>query len=64
MIICKRCGWLIPVDCTCHWQTDELSVTRLKGVVESRHRESVARAYVSGWPVQNAPADQERPAAG
>jgi hypothetical protein len=57
MIICQRCGWLIPVDCTC--RTDELSQARLKGVVEDRHQESVDLAYRSGWPTEHAPGDSE-----
>jgi hypothetical protein len=50
MIICDRCGWLIPTDCTCRRHSDELSVVRLQGVVADRHRKSVERAYESGWP--------------
>jgi len=57
MIICERCGWLIPTDCTCRRKADELSVARLKGLVADRHRESVARAYESGWPDGSAPGD-------
>jgi hypothetical protein len=64
MNICMRCGWLIPNDCTCRRQADELSAVRLKGVVASRHRASVARAYRSGWPAERAPDDQEDAAAG
>lgn len=65
MIICERCGWLIPVDCTCcRPRTDELSVAALKRVVANRHRESVARAYRSGWPGWSAAADRRRRAAG
>ena len=62
MTICDRCGWLIPTDCTCRRQRDELSVAGLRRVVAERHREAVARAYASGWAV---PADDgERRAAG
>ena len=58
MTICRRCGWLIPTDCTCRGQTDQLSAVRLKDLVEKRHRESVARAYESGWAVRSVPAEQ------
>ncbi|GAA1232401.1 hypothetical protein GCM10009608_79960 [Pseudonocardia alaniniphila] len=64
MIICVRCGWLIPNDCTCRRQADELSTVRLKGVVADRHRASVARACKSGWPAERAPVDREDTAAG
>jgi hypothetical protein len=56
MIICERCGWLVPVDCTCHRGTDELSRVRLRSEVADRHREAVRRAHRSGWPGGNAPA--------
>ena len=62
MTICQRCGWLIPVDCTC--RTDQLSLARLKGVVEDRHRESVTLAYTSGWPVDRVSDEPECGAAG
>ena len=61
MIICERCGWLIPNDCTCRRQRDELSVAGLRRVVAERHRQAVARAYASGWA---ASPDEERRAAG
>jgi hypothetical protein len=53
MIICERCGWLIADDCTCRRRADSLSVVRAKGVVDNRHRESVARAYAAGWPARS-----------
>jgi hypothetical protein len=59
MIICERCGWFIPTDCTCRRELDELSVLRLKHVVADRHRQSVARARESGWPVRSALIDPE-----
>ena len=64
MIICTRCGWLIPTDCTCRREADQLSAARLKGVVADRHRASVARATKSGWPVERAPVDEEGAEAG
>ena len=64
MTICERCGWLIPTDCTCRRQLDELSVLRLKHVVADRHRQSVARAHGLGWAVRSAPIDPEGRAAG
>jgi hypothetical protein len=45
IIICDRCGWFIPNDCTCRWHSDELARVRLRGKVEKRHRESVTRAH-------------------
>lgn len=62
MIICERCGWLIPGDCTCGWHADELSRVRIRGMVEQRHRESVARAHAPRWGVVRV--DRERRAAG
>jgi len=59
MIICERCGWVIPADCTCRQQWDELSVLRLKHIMADRHRQSVARAHESGWPVSSAVIDPE-----
>ena len=53
MMICKRCGWLIPDDCVCRRYRDELSAARIRAAVEDKHREAVARAYRSGWPVRN-----------
>jgi hypothetical protein len=63
MIICDRCGWLIPTDCTCRRQLDQLSVLRLKHDVADRHRQSVARAHRSGWPVRIALIEPEGRAA-
>jgi hypothetical protein len=63
MIICDRCGWLIPTDCTCRRQLDQLSVLRLKHDVADRHRQSVARAHRSGWPVRSALVEPEGRAA-
>jgi hypothetical protein len=54
MSICERCGWLVPTDCTCRRQLDELSVLRLRRVVADRHRQSVARAHGLGSPVRSA----------
>jgi hypothetical protein len=63
-MICERCGWLIPGDCTCHWLADELSRVRLRGVVEQRHRESIARARAPRWGRTGARVGRERRAAG
>jgi hypothetical protein len=64
MTICERCGWLIPTDCTCRRQLDELSVLRIKHIVTDRHQQSVARAHGSGWPVRSALIDPQGRAAG
>lgn len=64
MIICIRCGWVVPTDCTCRRQADELSAVRLERVVAARHRAAVARACRSGWAVSRAPVDPEHTAAG
>jgi hypothetical protein len=53
MTICERCSWFIPTDCTCRRRSDELAAIRLKRLVADRHREAVARAYRSGWPVRS-----------
>lgn len=49
VMICERCGWVFPADCTCGWRADELSRARLRGEVEHRHRESVVRAHGRRW---------------
>lgn len=64
VIICERCGWLFPGDCTCGWHADELARIRLRGEVEQRHRESVARARRVRWAVPAAGLGRERRAAG
>lgn len=53
-MICGRCGWFMPADCTCRRDTDRLAALRLKDAMEKRHREAVARALqsartVEGW---------------
>jgi hypothetical protein len=55
---------LIPFDCTCCRPTNELSAAGLKRIVVERHRESVVRAYRSGWPEGSAPTHLRRRAAG
>jgi hypothetical protein len=61
-IICDRCGWFIPSDCTCDWRADQLSRARLRSKIEQRHRESVARAQA--WADGNEPGGRKRAAAG
>jgi hypothetical protein len=64
MMICERCGWLVPDDCACRRNADQLSIARARAAAEDKHRESVARAYRSGWPARHAGRASQRPAAG
>lgn len=53
-MICGRCGWFIPTDCTCRRNVDRLAAARFRDVAEKRHREAVARALRSGWAIDRA----------
>jgi hypothetical protein len=62
-MICGRCGWFTPSDCTCPRETDRIAAAQLKEAVEHRHRQSVARAHASGWAVDRWLAGKWRAAA-
>lgn len=54
-MICERCGWFVPADCTCLKDTDRIAAAALAAATARRHRQSVARARASGWAVDGGP---------
>ncbi|WP_433558707.1 hypothetical protein ACQPWY_09860 [Pseudonocardia xinjiangensis] len=58
-MICGRCGWFLPADCTCRQVADPSSMERLREAVERRHRESRDRAHKTMAAVRRPPAEQD-----
>jgi hypothetical protein len=54
-MICDRCGWFIPTDCTCRRDIGADAAAQLKLAVELRHVQAVAQARASGWVVDRLP---------
>lgn len=56
-MICERCGWSAPVDCTCVQHGGRITASEVKVTVERRHhRQAVARVSLSEWAVGRRPA--------